>query len=183
MSISRFQLQRAAHLLHAGQVVAYPTEAVWGLGCDPHNEQALHHLLALKNRPPEKGLILLGSSIDQFAGILDRLSDADREKVLATWPGPVTWVLPHFGTVSPWVSGGRDSVAARVTAHPLAAALSKEFGGPIVSTSANPTGFLPAKTRLQIAQYFGEELPVINGQLGGLNKPTSIRTLDDRMIR
>ena len=183
MSVSRFHFQRAAQLLHAGSVIAYPTEAVWGLGCDPHNENAINQLLELKGRPANKGLILIASSVNQIANILDQLSARDRKKVIATWPGPVTWVLPHFGTVSPLVSGGRDTVAVRVTAHPLASALSESFGGALISTSANPTGFAPAKTRLRIAQYFGAELPVVNGELGGLDKPTMIRTLDGKLLR
>lgn len=183
MSISRFHCQRAAQLLHAGAVIAYPTEAVWGLGCDPHNHEALKDLLALKVRPPEKGFILIAASIDQLAGILDRLSPDDRAKVTATWPGPVTWVLPHFGTVSPLISGGRDTVAVRLTAHPLAAALCEAFGGPIVSTSANPACHPPAKTRLRVAQYFGAVLPALNGALGGLQRPTTIRTLTGEVVR
>lgn len=183
MSVSRFHCQRAAQLLHAGSVIAYPTEAVWGLGCDPQNEQAINRLLDLKGRPANKGLILIASSVNQLGEILDQLSTNDREKVIASWPGPVTWVLPHFGTVSSLVSGGRDTVAVRVTAHPLAAALCETFGGALISTSANPTGFTPAKTRLRIAQYFGAKLPVVNGELGGLDRPTMIRTLDGEVVR
>lgn len=183
MSVSHFQCQRAAQLLHAGAVIAYPTEAVWGLGCDPHNQQAINALLNIKGRPANKGLILIASTTDQLATILDRLSPLDRDQVTATWPGPVTWVLPHFGTVSPLVSGNRDSVAVRVTAHPVASALCEAFGGALISTSANPGGQLPAKTRLRVAQYFGADLPVVNGGLGGLDKPTMIRTLGGEIVR
>jgi L-threonylcarbamoyladenylate synthase len=183
MSASQFQLQRAAQLLNAGSVIAYPTEAVWGLGCDPHNDSALNLLLDIKGRPANKGLILIAASVDQLTDILDQLSASDRQKVMATWPGPVTWVLPHFGTVSDLISGGRDTVAVRVTAHPIAAALCMQFGGALVSTSANPTDHAPAKTRLRVAQYFGGNLPVVNGELGGLNKPTKIQTLCGDLIR
>jgi L-threonylcarbamoyladenylate synthase len=183
MSVSPFQLQRAAQLLHAGSVIAYPTEAVWGLGCDPYNDAALKALLELKGRPANKGLILIAASVDQLTDILDQLSTADRQKVMATWPGPVTWVLPHFGMVSDLISGGRDTVAVRVTAHSLAAALCDAFGGALVSTSANPTDHAPAKTRLRVAQYFGADLPVVNGALGGLDKPTRICTLNGEVVR
>lgn len=183
MFLDYAQVQQAAKRLRDGDVLAYPTEAVWGLGCDPSNESAIKRLLALKKRPPEKGLILIGASTDHFAPLLNKLSLPDRDKVVSTWPGPVTWVLPHFGLVSPLISGGRDTVAIRVTGHVLAAKLCEVFGGCIVSTSANPTGFEPAKSREVVAQYFGEDFPVVDGELGGLDRPTKIYTLTGATLR
>lgn len=176
--MSQFRIQHIAETLQQGGVIAYPTEAVWGLGCDPNNPNAIKRLLTLKDRPVDKGLILIGASTDQFEPILSQLKQSEREPLLATWPGPVTWVVPHFGLVSPLVSGGRDTVAIRVTDHPLVQALCLAFDGPIVSTSANPTGREEARSAITVHNYFADQLDaVLEGELGGLDKPTQIREL------
>lgn len=171
-------IQHAAHTLQQGGVIAYPTEAVWGLGCDPTNPDAIKRLLTLKQRPVEKGLILIGATTTQFEPILAHLTQAEREQLMATWPGPVTWVVPHFGLVSGLVSGGRDTVALRVSDHPLVQTLCLAFGGPIVSTSANPAGHEEARSALTVHNYFADQLDdVLDGELGGLDRPTQIREL------
>lgn len=176
--MSSFRLRYTAHTLQVGGVIAYPTEAVWGLGCDPANPNAIRRLLTLKSRPVKKGLILIGASTEQFEPILSRLKQKEREQIIATWPGPVTWVVPHFGLVSPLVSGGRDTVAIRVTDHTQVQSLCREFGGPIVSTSANPTGLCEARSALAIRTYFNDKLDgILHGKLGGRDKPSEIREL------
>ena len=91
----------AADLLRRGGVIAYPTEAVWGLGCDPFDEAAVLRLLALKQRAVEKGLILIAAAASQFDGLLDwnALPEARRAAVHASWPGPHTWIVPATGRV------------------------------------------------------------------------------------
>ncbi|HEY7883889.1 MAG TPA: Sua5/YciO/YrdC/YwlC family protein, partial [Cellvibrionaceae bacterium] len=123
------RVRRAAAMLAAGGVVAYPTEAVWGLGVDPANPQAVQRLLALKGRPRHKGLILLAANTEQLAPWLLGLSAEQQQRLADTWPGPVTWLLPNRGIASPWVTGDFTSVALRVTDHPLAGALCRAFGG------------------------------------------------------
>jgi L-threonylcarbamoyladenylate synthase len=92
----------AARQIRRGGVVAYPTEAVWGLGCDPFNEEAVERILELKQRPIEKGVILIAASIDMFAPLLDPLDDLQRQRLKNSWPGPHTWLVPHHGMVPPW---------------------------------------------------------------------------------
>jgi L-threonylcarbamoyladenylate synthase len=170
------RLPRAIAALRAGGVIAYPTEAVWGLGCDPFNEAATSELLQLKQRDWRKGVILVASSIQQCEPFLRGLDDSSRARLRASWPGPHTWLVPDNGTAPDWITGGRNTLALRVSAHPVVTALCDAFGGPIVSTSANPAGKKPAKTLLDLRRYFGQQLDIIlPGQLGGLKNPTQIR--------
>src|SRR5688500_10128471 len=168
----------AASLLQRGGVVAYPTEAVWGLGCDPFDEAAVMHLLALKRRPVDKGLILVAGMLDQFDGLLDwdALPTDRREAVYASWPGPHTWIVPATGRVPHWITGAHDGVAARVSAHPTVVALCAAFGGPLVSTSANPAGAPPPRALDALDAALLSALDgVVAGETGGLERPTVIR--------
>jgi L-threonylcarbamoyladenylate synthase len=178
MNASELNVPSAVALLIRGGVLAYPTEAVWGLGCIPFDGEAVHRLLAIKRRPVEKGLILVAAEVAQLAAVADwdALPDARREAVLASWPGPNTWVVPASAAVPAWVSGGRDSIAVRVSAHPVVAALCRALGGPIVSTSANLTGEPPAFRREALSPALLALVDgVCEGETGGLAAPTAIR--------
>ncbi len=174
--VSRLRLRMAAWRLRQGELLAYPTEAVWGLGCDPFNNDAVAALLALKGRSAAKGLILIAADFEQIEPFLNIPSPQMRNRLLASWPGPVTWIVPAARRTTPaWLRGDHDTLAVRVTAHPLASALCRVFGGPIVSTSANPSGAHPARTQLKTHVYFkGSKLHFLPGAVGGLNKPTAI---------
>lgn len=171
-----WKYHNAIKCIREGGILAYPTEAVWGLGCDPHNETAVTRLLRLKHRPWQKGLILIAGTTDYFTPLLDPLSPMVRDQILASWPGPVTWVVPDGGCYSPLVRGEHASVAIRVTDHPLVAALTKHLGSPLVSTSANPASCVPAKSLLRARCYFGNKVDYyLAGTLGGLGQPSQIR--------
>lgn len=175
-SNTRTRLPLAVHALREGGIIAYPTEAVWGVGCDPHNETAVRHLLALKRRDWRKGVILVAADMPQLAPYLLGLDDEKSAVLRASWPGPNTWLVPDNGSAPDWITGGRPTLAVRVSAHPVVQALCKQFGGPIVSTSANPAGKLPARRLLDVRRYFGNQLDVVvPGPLGGLQNPTQIR--------
>ena len=168
----------AANRIQQGGVVAYPTEAVWGLGCDPFNEDAVTRLLELKNRPVHKGLILVAADIAMLEPFLFHLNDIQRQRMKNTWPGPVTWLVPNNGLAPAWITGDFSGVALRVTAHPVAAGLSRAVRGPIVSTSCNPQGLAPASSAFEVNRYFGGELDAItNGAVGARAKPSEIRDL------
>ncbi len=165
----------AARQLRSGELLAYPTEAVWGLGCDPLNAQAVSAVLELKGRSASKGMILIAADFEQIEPFLDIPSPQMRSRLMASWPGPVTWIVPASRRVPVWLRGGRDTLAVRVTAHPVASALCRVFGGPIVSTSANPSGARPARTQLKTRCYFSTSgLNFLPGSVGGLGKPTAI---------
>jgi L-threonylcarbamoyladenylate synthase len=171
-----FQLREAVRALHRGGVIAYPTEAVYGLGCDPLNHDAVNRLLELKQRPMDKGLILVAADVSQLAPYLLPLPASLAPQVNASWPGPVTWLLPVRSEVPHWLRGAHDTLAVRVSAHPLVRDLCTVYGGPIVSTSANPAGQRPARDALTVRRMFGAHLDVIlHAPLGGLERPTEIR--------
>ncbi len=169
-------MRHAARVLARGGILAYPTEAVFGLGCDPDDAWAVQRLLALKQRPVEKGLILIASDFAQLAPYVQPLPEPRMTEILAEWPGPATWLLPAAPDTPYWLTGNHDTLAVRVTAHPLARALCQVWGKPLVSTSANPAGAPPARNPLQVRRYFGDRLElVLSGALGASRRPTSIR--------
>ncbi len=182
---------RAARVMKGGGVVLHATEGVWGLACDPFNVQAVGRVLLLKGRPVAKGLILVGGNSRHFAEELDALDPADRSRVESTWPGPVTWVLPSM-RFPEWISGGRETVAVRVSGHPQVRALCERFGGPLVSTSANPTGRPPATSQIKARAYFQGRLQgglrgrveyLLPGEVLEPGAPSRIQTLDGEVLR
>ena len=174
---SSWQVQRVARVVRQGGVISYPTEAVWGLGCDPWDELAVGRLLALKDRPVHKGLILVADSIQQFDFLLADLPERWIDRLASTWPGPNTWLVPHQERLPVWITGQHDSVALRVSDHPLVRDLCA-LTGPLVSTSANPGGRPAARSRLRVEQYFHGQLDaVLGGAPGGRRNPSLIRDL------
>lgn len=167
-------------MLASGGVVAYPTEAVFGLGCDPWDRDAVGRVLAIKGRDVSKGLILIAADFIQLAPFLVPLSPDRRGEILASWPGPFTWVLQAQTGAPAWLTGRFDTLAVRVTAHPLAAGLCRAFGGPIVSTSANRAGHRPARTALAVRRALGGSAAggidqIVPGACGGADRPSTIR--------
>jgi L-threonylcarbamoyladenylate synthase len=170
----------AAECLKQGQVLAYPTEAVWGLGCDPLNETAFLKILALKQRPIEKGVILLASQLTQVEHLLNSLDAEMQQQVLDSWAPQnaheraTTWLLPAGDHIPAWIKGKHSKVAVRVTMHPLCVALCHAFNGFIVSTSANPAGASPARSLQDANQYFSNQVHYLNGDLGLSQEPSRI---------
>jgi tRNA threonylcarbamoyl adenosine modification protein (Sua5/YciO/YrdC/YwlC family) len=160
----------------AGKVFAYPTEAVFGLGCDPLNEAAVYEILSLKQRPVEKGMILIAQSLEQILPYVefDKVSVETQQKIHASWPGPVTWLLPKSQKTPAFISGDSDVVAVRVTTHPLVREMCAAINGPLVSTSANPAAEEPARTAEQVRAYFQEQVVLIDGALGEQTSPSKI---------
>ena len=166
----------AVATLRRGGIVAYPTEAVWGLGCDPLSEQAVRRLFALKLRPAGVGVILIGAELAQLQPYLDDCPAAALSRATATWPGPNTWVFPRNTHVPGWIVGEHVGIAIRMTAHPVARALCKAYGSALVSTSANPHGHAPARSSAEVRRLFAEGVDaIVEGELGGLERPTAIR--------
>ena len=171
-------LNDAVGAIREGKIIAYPTEAVYGLGCDPFNHDAVNTLIKLKQRDPHAGLILVASRFEQLTGVVADLPAGQLKPATDTWPGPVTWLLPAAAGCPPWIPGGHLSVAVRVSSHPVSKQLCEHFGGPLVSTSANRSGQSPARTIEQVEQYFQDSIAgVVEGALGDLEKPTEIRDL------
>lgn len=169
----------AARILRDGGVVACPTEAVWGLSCDPFDEAAVDRILALKERPRDKGLLLVAASMAQLEPLLAGLTQAQRQRLADSWPGPVTWVIPDPTPIYPdWVRGSHDTIAVRVSAHPVVRQLCAAFSGALVSTSANRAGEEEIRSRTILESQFGAMLDlVVDGEIGGADRPSQIRDL------
>lgn len=176
-------LQQAIDSLNSGGVIAHPTEGVWGLGCIWTDEDAIKEILRLKQRPLEKGMIVLCSQLSDIESYLLPLSDENIAQIEQDYPHPVTWILPCKLSVSESVRGQHASIAVRFSRHPQVQALCQAVG-PIISTSANPAG-LPAAMSLQDVQdYFQDQLSyILPGELGGFSRPSEIRTLDGQRVR
>jgi L-threonylcarbamoyladenylate synthase len=171
-------LAAAVAALRVGGVIAYPTEAVFGLGCDPNNEAACARIFALKLRPPSQGMLLIGAEFAHVAPYIDlgATPAAAIARAEATWPGAQTWILPRAKGVPAWIAGAHVGIALRVTAHAPAAALCRAFGGALVSTSANRHGEPPARSAADVQAALGNRLDaILDGAVGGLERPTPIR--------
>ncbi|MDT3705749.1 MAG: Sua5/YciO/YrdC/YwlC family protein [Thiobacillus sp.] len=162
-----------AHLRRGG-LIAYPTESCYGLGCDPRNPRALQRLVRLKGRSAAKGLLLIADHFKRLQPFVRPLSAADRARMQRSWPGPVTWVVPASSACPPLLTGGRPTIAVRVTAHPGAARLCRLLGMALVSTSANKSGRRPAKTAAECRRIFGPRIRVIAGRIGPRRRPSTL---------
>ena len=162
--------QQAVHCLLSGQIIAYPTEAVYGLGCDPYHTPALERLLQIKERDQAQGLILIGSTFKQFGDFIRPLEPPVYKKVMRHWPGPITWLLPASANCPTLLRGDHDTIAVRLSAHSLCQALCQTCQMPLVSTSANKHGQAPARTALEVQQQLGKQIDFI------LDGPTSGNT-------
>jgi L-threonylcarbamoyladenylate synthase len=171
---SNWHLRRASEIIRSGGVIAYPTEAVYGLGCDPWDQYAVSRILAIKNRSIRKGLIVIASDISQLESLIIFPDSKTEKKVNKTWPGPVTWILPASDQCPFWLKGEHAGLAVRVTAHPLCRALC-ESAGPIVSTSANISDKPPATSGWKVQMMLGDQLDyILRGGPSGQERPSSI---------
>ncbi len=180
-----WHMREAVRRLGAGGVIAYPTETVYGLGCDPFKAMAVLRLLALKQRNIEQGLILIASDFAQLEPLLLPLSTTVRNRILKTWPGPVTWTLPCLPETPVWLRGSHRSLAVRLTSHPLARSLCESWNGPLVSSSANRHGNPPATSALGVRIAFDADLDyILHGKVTGTGKPSEIRDgITGRVLR
>jgi L-threonylcarbamoyladenylate synthase len=170
-----WHIREAIRQLAAGGIIACPTETVYGLGCDPFNGQAVLHLLSLKQRSMEQGLILIASCLSQLEPLLLPLKPAIRRRLADTPANPVTWVLPCLPEIPAWLCGHHNSLAIRVTTHPVAADLCNAWGGPLVSTSANIHGRPPTNNPLLVRKTFDKQLDYILHGARGSNIASEIR--------
>ena len=169
------RIRHAAACVRDGGVIACPAEAVWGLSCDPWNQDAVEQLCAMKQRPISKGVIVASGDVSDFAPLLDGLTSKQRTALLDSWPGPVTWLVPHKDFFPSWVTGESTEVAIRVTSAPALSKLCRELGGPVVTTSANWAGAQPAKHAFQVVRYFGAGVVIVPGSVNLQGRPSTIK--------
>ncbi|WP_348666391.1 Sua5/YciO/YrdC/YwlC family protein [Arsenophonus symbiont of Ornithomya chloropus] len=165
--------------LKKGEIIAYPTEAVFGLGCDPDNEQAIHKLFLLKKRSWKKGLILIASSYEQLIPYIDdkKLTIVQKKIIVSMQKKPITWVLPAKKNISKWLIGTFDSIAVRITNFPLIKDLCCVYGKPLISTSANLHGEPPCRTTEEVISQFNDKVFILDGVVGGYKNPSEIRDI------
>ncbi len=185
-----FNVNKAARAVRGGGVIAYPTEAVWGLGCDPWNMQACLELMQVKQRAAEKGMILIAGSMAQFGSLLTALSPETQQQLQQGWAssdqqGAVTYLVPDvYDLVPRWIKGSHDKVAVRVSQHYLVRQLCGTLNMPIVSTSANLAGRPAARSRLQVEKHLGQNIDyILPGSLGGARQPSRIIDLLSGQVR
>ncbi len=176
---SHIKMILARTALEDGGVIAYPTEAVFGLGCDPMDYEAVSRVLQLKERHVRNGLILIAANIKQLEDYIlpiEQLGEVRAKEIRATWPGPNTWILPCKPTVPYWLTGEHRSLAVRVTNHPVAAKICEYYGSPIVSTSANLHGRAPTRTAFETRKVFGDRVEcIVSGCVDKAKNPSVIR--------
>lgn len=170
------RLQAAIDSLKMGGVIAYPTESCFGLGCDPKNQAAIQKVINIKSRSESKGLILIAATIEQTAEYVDLDKSPLKSHILDSWPGSNTWLLPAKDSVLPILKGDFPLLAIRVTKHPIASQLCQQFGGAIVSTSANFSGHDALKNSAAVEHAFAGQIDmVLDGMIGDDIKPSTIR--------
>ncbi|HED36042.1 MAG TPA: Sua5/YciO/YrdC/YwlC family protein [Gammaproteobacteria bacterium] len=178
---SKFQILQATKIIHNEGVIACPTESVYGLSCDPLSEKAVGKVLQLKSRPPEKGLILIASSLEQLMPFLD-IGKEECKKITEYIP-PMTWLVKKSAYTPPWIHGRHSKLAIRVSLHPIIRQLCDHLAHPLVSTSANPANMAPATSVLQARRYFKNAVDMyLNGETGALQRPTPISDLADNTL-
>ncbi len=167
-------IRYAARVLHAGGIIAYPTEGVFGLGCLPEDFDAVSEILDIKGRSPAKGLIVIISDPGQIADWIDL--PTENLDLATSDDKPVTWILPASDEAPAWITGDHDSIAVRQTTHPIASALCRETDSAIVSTSANITGHAPARNSFILRRQFGALVDyILPGECGPASGPSEIR--------
>jgi L-threonylcarbamoyladenylate synthase len=174
-------IARAVAALRAGDVVAFPTETVYGLGADARNPAAVRKIYALKGRPPGHPLIVHLASADALDGWARDVPPVARRLAQHFWPGPLTLVLPRADGVPDEVTGGQSSVGLRVPSHPVAHALLAGFGGGVAAPSANRYGRVSPTRAAHVREEFGAAVPLVldGGDCDVGLESTIVACLDD----
>ena len=159
-------------------IYAYPCEGVYGLGCDPDSKTDVYKLCDLKKRSIDKGLILISGVFEHFEKYINHLDKPDIDKLRRPWPGPHTWLVQANENVPEWIKGNSDLVALRHSSHPEVIRLTMKIGGVLTSTSANISNDPPAMSADEVKKIFGNEVMVVNGEVGDFGGATPIQNLE-----
>ena len=170
--------------LKSGEVIGYPTEAVYGIGCDPWNQSSVEKIAKIKGRKKRQTFLMVASSIDQLTDLIDisRLSS----QVKSSWPGHTTWLIKAKENVPYWLQDEQtNKVGVRISNHPLVRELCSEYGKPIISTSANISGKEEIKNQQEFIRTFSSNINyLVDGDLGDYDKASMIIDMEtNRKIR
>ncbi|HYP81094.1 MAG TPA: L-threonylcarbamoyladenylate synthase [Steroidobacteraceae bacterium] len=184
---SQAEIEAAVDALRDGELVAFPTETVYGLGANASNPAAVRKVYELKGRPPSHPVIVHIDQAKYLRRWVRELTPAAEKLAAAFWPGPLTLVLPRGENVQDVVTGGQDSVAIRIPSHPMARQLLDAFGGGIAAPSANRYGRLSATRAEHVEDEFGDAVKVVldGGECQVGLESTIVSCLDDsvRLLR
>ncbi|WP_174240624.1 Sua5/YciO/YrdC/YwlC family protein [Buchnera aphidicola] len=171
-------------MLKNQHIIAYPTESMFGLGCDPNSEQAVKKLLQLKNRNIEKGFILVAAHFCQIKKYIneEKISNEQKKTMQLVWPGHFTFLVPAKLQVPYWLTGKFNTIAVRISSHAEIIKLCNAFGGALISTSANISSMPPCITDQEVLKYFGKNFPLLHGTIGTEKNPSKIVNLIDGNI-
>ena len=182
---SEDEIKQAQKVVRRGGIIAYPTEAVYGLGCDPLNRQSVARIARIKSRNQDKRFILIASSVAQLKMFCDVENQAFSERIGDTWPGPTTWIFPALDTCPHWLCDSAMTIAVRVSSHPTVIALCNQCNSALISTSANLSGKPPACSAEQVQSIFGNAVDyVVDGFVEGHTRPTRmLNVVDGQVVR
>ena len=168
--------------IRSGKLIAYPTESIYGIGCDPFNENAVNKVFDIKTRPRSKPMILVASKISQLHKIIQisKLTNEVRE----SWPGHITWIIPCKDECPPWLMERRNkTIAVRISSHPVIIEICKILGEPIISTSANKSNEQPISLSSKLIDAFNNEIDfLVKGELGNQDNPSIIKDMKTGLI-
>jgi len=174
-------IQQAANIIQNSGIISYPTESVFGLGCDPLSEKAVQRILELKQRSVEKGLIIVAGELEQLMPYIE-ISDKEKQTIL-TAKKPTTWLVNKSTLTPRWVSGSHKKIAVRISRHPLVVNLCAVLNQPIISTSANPAGEQPALNSQQSETYFSNRVDLyLDDPTNMSGQPTQIKDIETGQI-
>ena len=180
---SDFSIRHAAHVIRNGGIIAYPTDTIYGLGCNPYNAQAVHEVNQLKQRPQNKQFILLAGDIEQIKPLI--VLDEEQQVRITQTSEPTSWIADASPQAPAWLTDQRNTLSIRVTDNALVKKLCAALGHAIISTSANPSGKKPAHNSLELHRYFhGRVDKILASQKKLTARPSKIiRLCDNRVIR
>ena len=177
----------AADAIRRGELVIFPTETVYGLAADATNDDAIRHVFRAKGRAPKQPLPVQVVGVDSLAQAASFVSENAKYLADRYWPGPLTLVLPKSPGISNLVTGGKQTVGVRVPDHPVALALLKEVGGPIVATSANISGDKASMTAADAVSELGNDVSVVidagESRIGISSTVIDVSTVPPRLLR
>ena len=174
---------KVAEQLRSGAVIAYPSESVFGLGCLPDRPKAVKRLLSIKKRSSEKGLILVAGSLAQLLTWIEPLDADGMQTVQTPRDRATTWVVPTRSTTPDLLTGGRDTIAIRISRHPLIQALCQACNSALISTSANLSGEAPVTSVNDLDRRVRDKVDlVLHEDCLGENAPSQIIDLHSGQI-
>jgi len=167
----------AVEYLKNGKIIAYPTETVFGIGCDPYKKDSVNRIFEIKKRPLVKKFILIASSYEQLTDVVNMEKITD--EVLKSWPGPNTWLVPPNKKLPEWlINKDNGLIAVRVSKNSAVKEMCEKFGKPIISTSANLYDSEALRNYEEVEKVFSETIDyLVIGETSKQKKPSTIKNM------